>query len=188
MYTFTNTVSDARSDGFSLTTQISTGVTTDQEWLCQSGDLTTLTAASGPASSLSTTNGVTAQTRTTGNSGITLPVHVSAGDAWSQTLYMNGTVNMPGGKTGTAEGTYVADFSAVGPETVTVPAGTFEAMRINATTTYTLIVTVEDTTVPITATNAATLWYASGVGLVMCTNSNDFMGTETITLTGYNVP
>ena len=187
-YTFTNTISDAGTDGFGLTVQYSTGVTAAQAWQCQAGNLISLSVGGGTAATLSTSNGTNAHTETTGNSGVTLPALVSASNAWSQTMNLSGTVNMPDGKSGSSEGTYVADFSAVGIESVSVPAGSFDAMRIEVTTVYTLNITVEGLTVPTVVNNAATLWYAPGVGLVMSVNANDIMGTETITLTGYNVP
>ena len=187
-YTFTSTVTEVGTDGFGLTNEYSTGVTAAQAWQCQAGNLISLSVGGGTAATLSTDNGTNAHTETTGNSGVTLPALVSPGDAWSQTMNLSGTVTLTDGNSGSSEGAYVADYSAVGIESISVPAGSFEAMRIEMNSVYTLNITVEGMTVPTVVNNAATLWYAPGVGLVMSVNTNDIMGTETITLTGYNVP
>jgi hypothetical protein len=187
-YTFMSTVIDQEPDSFILEIHYFSGVVANQHWQCDSGNLITLTVGGGLAASLSTINGTNAQVLTGNSSGVTLPAHIEAEDTWSQTLDVSGSVTMANGKSGTAEGTYVITAKAGSVESVSVPAGDFEALRIDQQSIYNLNVTVEGMTIPMTVVNMASLWYVPRVGLVQVVNTNDIMGTETISLTGYNVP
>ena len=187
-YTFTQTISLVRPDGFTLDVEYSTGVYASQEWSCAGGDLTSMNPTSGSAASLSTLNGVNAQTDTDGVAGVTLPASIAPEATWAQTYDISGDVSMPGGKHGSAQGTYGSDYKAIGTETVSVPAGTFEAMRIEVQMTYNLTITLEDLEVPTSVGTVLTMWYAPGVGLVKVESANDIMGAETIELTYYHIP
>lgn len=191
-YEFAQRITNVRADGFTLTIEYSTGVTTTQEWSCQAGDLVVLEAGNGPAATLASIGGTSSQVDTEDVSGVTLPASITSGSAWSQTFTFNGEANLPNGTTGTGEGSYSSTYKALGMETITVAAGTFEAMRIEVESVYDLTVTVElegqEIEVPVAVGSTITMWYASNIGLVKMVSNNDMMGEESIELTRYTSP
>lgn len=128
--------------------------------------LTTTAQGSDGAGSVTTIN----------QDGLTLPNDIQVGDEWSQTIaYSAGS----GGEI-SFSGTIETVYKAVGYESIAVPAGTFEALKIIQTTTM----TIEDSSFD----TSSNLWYVQGVGNVK---------TEQITLDGqpsvselvsYNIP
>lgn len=75
-------------------------------------------------------------------------------------------------------------WTAAGTETVSVPAGTFQALRVDGTSTT----SISGTMVPVTvSTTSMTYWYAKGVGIVRYTYASDQVsgGAD---LTAYSVP
>ena len=88
--------------------------------------------------------------KTTSNEGVTLPGDIQSGDHWSQTLGVEVSADNL-----TMDFTIENSFKAAGYEVVSVPAGTFDALKVE----------MESTTNggnPITQT----LWYVQDVGLV----------------------
>jgi hypothetical protein len=76
-------------------------------------------------------------------------------------------------------------------ESVTIPAGTFEAMKVESQTTININSTFQGVTVPVTFTSTTTSWYAQGIGWVKSISISDFGGitsTDTIELQWYNIP
>lgn len=187
-YTFSYQIGNVREDGFTMDIEYSSGVFASEEWSCANGDLTMLDPGGGAAGSLATLNGVTAQIDTDDNVGITLPGTINMSDTWQQVLNIEGSVRLPDGREGSASGTYTASYEAVGNEEVTVPAGTFEAIRIDVVMVYDLLVTVEDLEVPVTTGATQNLWYKPGVGLVQVFSTSDTMLNETIVLMRYIIP
>lgn len=187
-FTWTDTITSVRSDGFTLTSQIS-GVSRTQEWQCKPEGLVALELGGGPAGSL-TTGDLNLDMQTQNVNGVTYPAQITAGDSWNYSLEFMGTMNIAG-QSAEATGDTSADFSAVGVETVTVPAGTFEAMKVDAVTTITINATVQGMTVPVTFTGTTSSWYAQGVGWIKSVGTGNFAGqeyTETTELDSYNIP
>ena len=60
------------------------------------------------------------------NSGISLPSQVNPGDSWQQIVEWEGSAQGM-----STNGRLVFDYSAAGYETLTVPSGTYEALRVN---------------------------------------------------------
>jgi hypothetical protein len=79
--------------------------------------------------------------------------------------------------------------TTAGTESVKVPAGTFDTVKITCQSNQvaTVTLTVGGSTGPITTIQDSTQWYARGVGLVQTVNSGD-AGSETIQLTSYSIP
>ncbi len=75
-------------------------------------------------------------------------------------------------------------WTAAGTETVTVPAGTFEAMRVDGTGSATLSGEMIGET---SSTTSSTYWYAKGIGLVRYTITGE-LSTYDVTLTSYSLP
>lgn len=190
---FTETLADSitavQRDGFTLTSQFP-GLTRTRNWVCRSEGLVMLEYIGGAAGGTATgqSNG---QYETTGVRGVTLPSALTPGDQWSQAFDIRGVRTLSDGQTSTTEGTVTYAFQAIGTESVTVPAGTFEAMRIQVDTTMDLTVSSATTSTPATFTLGGSDWYAPGVGWVMSASSGTMFGqpySQTIELTSYSIP
>ena len=187
-YSFTDTITSARQDGFTLSTQIA-GLTRTQEWTCRSDGLLAIQLGGAPAAMLNAQN-IQLTLDAENSSGVTLPSQVKAGDQWQQTADVEGNVSM-GNEGGKATGTAQLNFNALGDENVTVPAGTFDAMKVKVETTLDVKVAYGVLSVPVKFTGIYTYWFAPGVGWVKATGSGNVMGAsfgETTELQSYNVP
>jgi hypothetical protein len=183
-YTFTDSISSVRADGFTLTSEFDE-LTRTQEWACTPDGIVALQLGGGL-----TTAQTSLTVETQSASGVTYPAEVDAGDTWSHSIEFTGTMDIAGNP-GDAEGSTRSDFTALGVESVSVPAGTFEAMKVEIQTTFEATVTFQGVSVPVTFTTTTLSWYAEGVGWVKSDSSGDFMGqayTDTIELQSYSLP
>lgn len=187
-YGFTDTITDVREDGFTLTSQFD-DVTRTQEWTCKPEGLASLTFGGGAAGGI-ITNGIQMELTTSNVQGINLPKTVSAGDQWPYSLDFEGDMQISGTPADT-QGTAIFDFNAVGEESVTVPAGTFNAMKIHVDMVLDMQISLSGLTSPVTFTSPVDLWFAPGVGWVKAVSSGELLGTsfdETIELQSYAIP
>jgi len=99
--------------------------------------------------------------------GVTLPHDVQAGDAWSQTISLFG-----GNLTATIETTY----TAIGFESITVPAGTFYALKVEQNGSLNMGGQLSST--------HAFFWYAQDIGVVKSVVD----GAPASELLAYNFP
>ena len=183
-YSFTDTITAIREDGFTLTTDFD-GLTRTQEWTCSPDGL--LAVQLGGGLSTAYTN---LEIETQNASGITYPVEINAGDTWQYSLDFTGTMDIAG-EPGAAEGNTQSDFTALGMESVTVPAGTFNAMKVQVLTTINIKVSFQGSTVPVTFSSTTTSWYVKDTGWVKSVSDGSFAGqgyTETVELQWYNLP
>lgn len=185
---FTDTITSVRDDGFTLTTEYEK-FTHTQEWTCTAEGLLALQLG-GPVVSALQSQAIHLNLGLKNVSGITFPRDIVAGDRWQQILELEGDMNIAG-EEGTASGTAQMNFSAIGTEAVSVPAGDFDAMKIQADMLVNLDVTYEGLTVPVTYTAVYTYWFAPDVGWVKA-NGNAHMTvqsfTENIELQSYEIP
>jgi hypothetical protein len=176
--TFTRSIVTVRADGFD-DQDVFSGVTRKGSWKCQQGSLTMLTPGSSPAVLATGT-----QTNFTveSNTGTTLPANLQPGTKWTQKIVYRGQLNISGTN---LEGRSVMDLScqAIGTEKVRVPAGEFNALRVDCSTK--LEITVAG--VPFDITVSGSSWYAPGVGLVKSRDSGE-MGVTEIVLLSYTLP
>jgi hypothetical protein len=191
-YTSTDTITEVREDGYTLTSQFE-GLTRTQEWACTPEGLSALEYESGSGSSAGlSTAGMTAEFDTTNVEGISLPKVINAGDTWQQSFEITGTINMAEGMSAGASGTVLYDFEAMGMETVTVPAGTFEAMKLQIHITFNMVVDVQGMSLPIAFESDTSTWYAPGVGWVKSDESTSLDGGDAfvsgIELQAYAIP
>jgi hypothetical protein len=115
------------------------------------------------------------------NKGVTLPSIINIGDTWSQTIEIRMTSESLNGT-----GRWITNYKAIGPEEVTVPAGTFNTMRLD--------VTSKSESDPYPSLNndvQASVWYAPGLGLVK--NSGHISGESAgydyeMDLVSYKIP
>ncbi len=187
-YGFTDTITSVRADGFSLSTQ-SGNLTFTQEWACKPEGLVALQFGGAPAALLSA-QGVQLEVQASNVSGVTFPSQIKAGDQWQHSLDLQGNVTVAN-QSGSAKGNAQNNFTAVGMESVTVPAGTFEAMKIQVNPTINMTASYKGLSLPVKFTAAYTYWFAQGVGWVKASGTGNIAGTsfsETIELQSFNVP
>lgn len=106
--------------------------------------------------------------------GVILPNDVQAGDDWTQIISITGASS--DGEV-TLSATIKTSYTALGYEQVTVPAGTFYALKVEQNGTMTMNNTGSFDT-------HGFIWYAQGVGTV----KSGLDGTYTSELTAYNIP
>ena len=187
-FSFTNTITSTRSDGFTVTVDFD-NVTLTQEWACTVDGILALEIGGGNAGTLRADN-VNLVMDTQNASGITYPNEILPGDTWTHTLDFIGTMDISG-EPAEANGDTQSTYTAIGIESVTVPAGTFDAMKIETTNTININSTFQGTTVPVTFTGTTTTWLAPGVGWVKSVSSSEFSGiasSETVELQSYSIP
>ena len=123
------------------------------------------------------------------STGVTFPSQINLGDQWQQTLDFTGSVSVANEEAG-ATGDAQMNFSAIGNEGVTVPAGTFEALKVEVDVTLNINATYEGITLPVTFSGEYTYWFAPGVGWVKASGTGRVLGssfTDTTELQSYNI-
>lgn len=187
-YSFTDTITSVRDDGFTLSTQIGDRTLT-QEWACNPEGLVALQFGGAPAAMLNAQN-MQLNVEASNVNGVTFPSQIKAGDQWQHSLDLQGSATAAGVE-GTAKGSAQNNFTAVGNESVTVPAGTFDAMKVKVDTTLNLNVAYKGLSVPVTFAGSYTYWFVQGVGWVKASGTGSAAGmsfNETIELQSYSVP
>ena len=119
-------------------------------------------------------------------SGVTLPATINAGDSWSQSLTLEGTQTVQG-VAYPASNQMTSDCQSIGVESVTVEAGTFDAMRVECQVTMEVSMTIGETPMGTTFNLTNTNWYADGVGLVKTVTAGSGLDSTT-ELVSYNIP
>ncbi|NJC97394.1 MAG: hypothetical protein FIB03_13840 [Anaerolineae bacterium] len=186
-YSFTSTVSSTRADGFTLTGQFDE-VTVNQEWACRPEGLVALQLGGGPAGSL-TVQDMKLELETQNATGVTYPAEIKPGDSWSSGLDFQGKMNIAD-QLAEASGDAQSNYTAIGMESVIVPAGTFEAMKVQVEMTININASYQGLTVPVTFTGTSTTWLVQGVGWVKSESVSNFADTsitETIELQSYSI-
>jgi hypothetical protein len=188
-FNYTNSITETRADGFTLTSQF-IDLTRTQEWACELGGLKALQLGGGSAAGISI-QGMTAELATSEVTGISIPQTVTPGMQWQYALKLQGTVAMPGDQQAQSNGGYTVDMKELGRETVTVPAGTFEAIKIQSNSNVDIMAVFEGIEVPVKFNGTTITWYAPGVGYVKSVENGDFGGTAysaTTELQSYSIP
>lgn len=184
--TLTHSITAVRPDGFSDQDVFDTGLTRTGEWKCEDGALTVLS----PAESLSAMfkgDGTTGSYKTTSTTGITLPAIVTPGTAWTQDVTFEGTQTISGQEL-PVKGTATYACTAGDTETVSLPAGALDAVRVGCQINVTASASILGIQVPTELASVATIWYARGIGMVKTENEVSGMGHTSIELTSYTLP
>lgn len=188
-YEFTDTITSVRTDGYTLTSKYGE-LTRTQEWACKPEGLVALQLGGGPAGSVNT-SGAQLDIKTQNASGVTYPKEMTPGSTWQHTLDYTGTMDIAG-ETAQVTGSAISIFTAVGNENITIPSGTFDAIKIQVESTINITSTFQGVIVPpVTVSGSSTSWFAEGVGWIKSVSTSDFGGTldtETIELQAYNIP
>jgi hypothetical protein len=157
-FTRVSTITEVGTDNFQsqtvLTDSLGKQISTTELWNCPTEGLVQL---GGPlAGSIQSTFG-SASMKTISTTGVTIPAHINPGDSWSQVTQFEFTIpNI------SITGTLTYNFQAIGFKQVTVPAGTFNAMKIQVNAKSETI----KSGVPINITADGFYWFAPGVGRV----------------------
>ena len=107
-------------------------------------------------------------------------------DSWTQALDLEGTETV-NSNTFPANNNLTYDCKASGIESVSVTAGTFDAMRVDCTTLAHVVVQMSNKPVDTTLNLTATSWYAKDIGVVKSLTSG--LGIEsTVELISYTIP
>ena len=178
--TFTRSIVNVRENGFDDQDVFSAGVTRQGSWECREGNLISLTPASGPSVAAA---GMQMNFTVESNTGLTFPADPRPGMEWRQNIVLAGRSEREG-QSIEVRGVMDRSCKAVGMERVSVPAGDFEALRVDCSHKMDL----SFSGVPVssmTETNAS--WYARGVGWVKTRGSSDAGVTE-IVLLSYTIP
>jgi hypothetical protein len=180
--TFTRSIVNVRENGFDDQDVFSAGVTRRGSWECREGNLISLTPASGPSVAAA---GMQMNATVESNTGITFPADPRPGMEWRQNLVLVGRFEREGTS---MEARSVMDLSckAVGMERVSVPAGEFEALRVDCTTQLDISISVP-LAMNLSTTVTGSAWYAPGVGWVKSRDSGE-MGVTEVVLLSYTIP
>lgn len=146
---------DVGPDGFSIVRsgKRSNGAayTLVEKWSCKPEGL--IQFPTGDLAEIATGKQGTVTASSMSNQGVTLPREIKAGDTWTETF--NGDLTgLDGSKT---NWTTAYAFKAEGDESVTVPAGSFTAMKISNTITWPNMGVPE---------MHMDYWFAPGIGMV----------------------
>ena len=179
-----STITSVETDSFEreITTTLSNGTQkayTDS-WKCTPDGLV---LQGGPLATTFQSVYGNATMKTLSTTGVTLPAHINAGDSWTQDAQLAFTSTLV-----SVNITLTYNFKAIGLELVTVPAGTFNAMKIQ------IDVTSQATTA--TRTNNIAVdgfeWFVPGVGAVKSSvgvkvNGTAYPGTDD-QMQSYHIP
>lgn len=189
-FSYTDTISEVRADEFTLSTQF-TGLVRTQEWACEPDGLKALEMGGAGAAASISTQGTTAEFASSDVTGLSLPKEITPGMQWQYSLNMTGVTPMPGDQNAQSTGTYNLTMQEMGKETVTTPAGTFEAVKFQSTSLIQITADFQGVQVPVTMKGSSLIWYAPSVGFIKSVENSDFGGTPyTITteLQSYSIP
>jgi hypothetical protein len=165
---FTQTISSGGGGIFTINVESGADTFLIQALCMEGGDINLLQVP-GDSLSYSGDSGSSTMT-TTSNEGVTLPGDIQVGDDWSQTI--GGEVSAGGQK---MDFTLYSTYTAVGYENVSVPAGTFNALKIEQSS---------DMGGP--EPMIQTLWYVQDVGMVK--SEIDIGELVVQELVSYNIP
>jgi hypothetical protein len=99
----------------------------------------------------------------TSNSGITLPKSINPGDSWQQIIEWEGAAQGM-----STNGRLVIDYTAAGYESVSVPSGTYDALKVNTS------IRIEISNFRIEyGTYEITSWMAPNVGIIKSQGSSN---------------
>jgi hypothetical protein len=166
-YNRTDTVTRSSTEAFSVDTTLS-GITYGVNYTCSSAGLTADNPIQQYAGAFVSGPNAPVTVKLTSVQGITLPAKIAPGNTWQQTADFEATSPQLN-----ANGRLVFDYVAVGYENVTVPSGTFNALRVDAT------IRIEVSAFHIEAgTYTVSTWLAPDVGLVKSDGTSHVSGID----------
>ena len=122
--------------------------------------------------------------------GVTLPPALAIGDEWQHSVVFEGKMEIANAPA-TTEGAAHTTYQVLDTDSISVPAGSFETIRIQVDTNLDVTIKVQGISVPASFSGTYTYWYARGIGLVKAEGQGSIASTsftETIELQSYNIP
>lgn len=166
-YTRTDTVSQSGSSSFNVDTSVST-IAYSVTYSCTPAGLTASDPVTQYAGALLSSPSSQVTVNLTSNSGLTLPANVKPGDTWQQSAdFEASSPNL------NINGRFIFNYTAVGMESVTVPAGTYDALRVDAT--IDILVSAFHVSA---GTYTTSTWLAPDVGIVKSQGASHVSGME----------
>lgn len=192
-FSWTTTTTNVSEAGFTVTQTHDTDgepLIVTQQWSCDEEGVIALEFGGGADASLSYT-GLNATMETLQTTGLTMPRDVKPGDSWQQEFQIQGTVTTAD-IVSDVTGKVAQSYQATGIESISTPTGSYDALKVEVTTTFDLQMTLMGITVPFNMVSTNTTWLAQNVGWVKTTGSAMIDGTtgfeNTIDLQSYNIP
>jgi hypothetical protein len=191
VYTFRNVISNAKPEGFTLTTKFNR-ISHTINWECRPEGIVAMGfGLTDAASSLAI--GQFTNFTASNITGVSMPSNLAPGLEWTYALDLQGTeLVKPGEPAGNMTGHVSMTFKAGNIENITVPAGVFDAIAIEVKTVSEFKLTrASGQTQKITSHTTYTIWYAPGVGWIKSNGSGNLNGQEyfeTIVLESYKIP
>lgn len=188
-YSFTRTVTNVRTDGFTINTKIK-DQDVFQEWSCKSEGLVPTQLGATDATSIlafQKFEGLTAANIT----GFVMPPAVTSGTEWNYALDIQGTEKTKEGIPANMTGRVSLNYIAGNRESVTVPAGTFDALAIEVSTVIDFNIVSGSNVITLSVDSTYTVWYAPGIGWIKSNGYGKLGGqdyVETIVLESYTIP
>lgn len=164
--TFVESFSDISRDSFTMRYEFPGGLTVTNGWRCTGEGLSAQEYVRGDSSHAR----FSFETKST--SGVTFPAaeQWAVGKKWRNSYEVEGRISgTHGSQIGGGKGTIVIACEIVGEESVSVPAGTFNAMKVRSTITQKMTMTMQGAGgmhVPVESTIDTHNWYVRDVGMV----------------------
>jgi len=174
-------ITDVNADGFTLLTIDSNGEQTESNWTCDQNGIAGYSLDSFFADMLGGFGGAYWDVKV---DGTMLPVNVSAGDSWQAVVTITVGIQQSGVDSKNII-VLTTDFTAVGDEQVSTPAGTFTALRIDHQTSGENTLVVEGDGANLTQQLAlieasGSDWYAPCIGKVRAETRSTVTGIADI--------
>lgn len=188
-FSFERSITAVYQEGFVDQDVFDGGTTRTGTWTCAAGALSALSQGGVATVSVPTNPSMaTLIVDSTESDGVTLPATLTPGESWNQAVKIAGTMKISEQISAKARNDTEYICTAVGLESVSVPAGTFNGMKVICD--YVMNIEVEmEATGPVSTklTSTSNMWYVAGVGLVKIEDQGD-IGLTTIELQSYTVP
>ena len=166
-YSRTDTVTSSAAEAFTVDTTIS-GLSYGVNYACTAAGLVANDPVQQYAGALLNIPNVPVNVKLTSNSGISLPSVINPGDTWQQSADFEAT-----SQSFNLNGRFVFNYTAIGFEDVTVPLGSFNALRVDAT------IRIEVSGFRILAgTYTTSTWMVPGIGVVKSEGTSHVPGVE----------
>jgi hypothetical protein len=166
-YTHTDTVINSSGSAFAINTD-QAGVAYTQIYTCSAQGILSANPVRQYVGALLNDPNVPLNVEVTSNAGLSLPAQVTPGDTWQQTADFKAS-----SQDFNLSGRFVFNYSAVGFEQVTVPFGSLNALRVDAT------IRIEVSGLHILAgTYTTSTWLAVGIGVVKSQGSSNVPGVD----------
>ncbi|HEY0426507.1 MAG TPA: hypothetical protein VGC76_01750 [Pyrinomonadaceae bacterium] len=171
----TETYRDITADSFVVHSDFAgakdSDVKTDIKWLCTAEGLT---PNDFDGNTMQTKNGVSGKFETLKVTGVSLPAEArwKTGEKWNAKYDVKYTMQFPNSQMrGEGDGTVDGAGEILGEETVTVPAGTFQALKVRTVTKMNITVKVGGTSMPNQFSLETLTWFAKDIGKVKSVNT-----------------